>query len=100
VDLAFNRLGDWNEVCKLSKLPRLRRANLTSNPLKTVEFKSEDPEFFKSLESLLLGGKCLLIDSQPMIGPRLFDRRLAFCERIEPFSIVERDKAIRKSAAA
>lgn len=57
VDLSLNKIGDWNEIRRLSKLPFLKRINLTGNPLKSVEYEQDQSDYFKSLESLLLGGK-------------------------------------------
>eukprot|EP00210_Caulerpa_lentillifera_P006897 g6594.t1 len=59
IDFAYNNIQDWNEVCCLSSMPKLKKLNLSSNPIKSVQYHTDQTDFFASLETLLLGD-CLI----------------------------------------
>ncbi|KAF9369276.1 hypothetical protein CPB97_003725 [Podila verticillata] len=58
IHLEGNNFQDWNQILRLSHLPKLKAMDLIDNKIDSI-LAPEDPEDFKSLEMLRLNGNTL-----------------------------------------
>ncbi|XP_028277323.1 tubulin-specific chaperone cofactor E-like protein isoform X2 [Parambassis ranga] len=64
VDLSFNQLNDWGEICTIvSNIPHLDFLNLSMNPLSSVELEPSMAEVFFRVRHLILNNTHISWDS-------------------------------------